>query len=117
MATGGHPPPLIQRADGRTTTVGLEGGSLLGVFTEPEFKSTRVRMDAGDTLVLFTDGVLEARRESVFFGVEGVERVLTDEAGSARAAASALEAAVLQHAGGSLSDDVAAIVLYVPDDL
>jgi sigma-B regulation protein RsbU (phosphoserine phosphatase) len=117
MASGGHPPPIIRRADGRTAIVGIEGGSLLGVFTEPDFKSARVHLNAGDTLVLVTDGVLEARRDGDFFDVDGVERALVAGAGSARAAAIALETAVLQHVGGSLGDDVAAIVLYVPDDL
>jgi serine phosphatase RsbU (regulator of sigma subunit) len=115
MASGGHPPPIIRRADGRTAIVRIDGGSLLGVFTDADIRSTRVQLNAGDTLVLLTDGVLEARRDGVFFDVEGVERVLTATTRSARGVATALEGAVLQHAGGSLSDDVAVVVLYVPD--
>ena len=94
----------------------MGGGSLLGVFTDPDVESARVRLEAGDTLVLLTDGVLEARRDGVLFDVDGVEQVLGADVGSARATAAALERAVLQHTGGSLNDDVAAVVLYVPDD-
>ena len=115
LGSGGHPPPIIRRADGRTATVRIDGGSLLGVFTDPDVKSTRVQLGPGDTLVLLTDGVLEARRDGVFFDVGGVERVLATDARSAQAAATALERAVLQHVGGALSDDMAAVVLYVPD--
>jgi serine phosphatase RsbU (regulator of sigma subunit) len=116
MASGGHPPPIIRRADGRVAVVPMGGGSLLGVFTDPDVESARVRLEAGDTLVLLTDGVLEARRDGVLFDVDGVEQVLGADVGSARATAAALERAVLQHTGGSLNDDVAAVVLYVPDD-
>jgi hypothetical protein len=48
------------------------------------------------------------------FEAVGVERVLSANTGSARAVVDALEAAVLQHAGGSLNDDVAAIAVHVP---
>ena len=76
--------------------------------------TTRVRLDPGDTLVLVTDGVLEANRAGVQFEVGGVERVLGAEAGGAPAVAAALEDAVLRHTGGVLSDDMAAVVLRVP---
>ena len=113
-AGGGHPPVVVQRADGRTAALKV-GGSLLGLFSDAEVESVRVRLDAGDTLVLVTDGVLEAR-DDVQFEVGGVERVLAAEAGDAAAVAVALESAVLRHTGGSLSDDMAILVLRVPGE-
>ena len=112
-AGGGHPPPVVRRADGRTETVGV-GGSLLGVFRDPEVGSVRLPLHAGDTLVLVTDGVLEARNGGLQFGVGGVERVLATETGDAAAVAAALKSAALEHSGGSLSDDMAILVLRVP---
>jgi serine phosphatase RsbU (regulator of sigma subunit)/anti-sigma regulatory factor (Ser/Thr protein kinase) len=115
LACGGHPRPLLRRADGRVDTVPLEG-SLLGVFAEPEVNATAVRIEAGDLLLLVTDGVLEARWKGEQFGVEGVVDVLSRaDFDSAEAAALALETAVLRHTGGTLTDDMAAVALRVPD--
>lgn len=113
FAGGGHPPVMIHRADGSIETITV-GGALLGVFTDSEVGHVRVQLDAGDTLVLYTDGVTEARNDREMFEAVGVERVLSANTGSARAVVDALEAAVLQHAGGSLNDDVAAIAVHVP---
>lgn len=113
LASGGHPSPIVRRADGSTETVTV-GGSLLGVFPDALVRSVRVQLDPGDTLVLLTDGVLEARRDGRFFDMAGVERVLAADAGSARAVAEGLEKAVLAHVGGFLNDDMAAVVLHLP---
>ena len=115
MASGGHPPPLLRRADGRTDAVPVRGG-LLGVFADAAVDSVRVQLGVGDTLVMVTDGVLEARHAGQFFDEAGVERVLRADLRGAAATAGALERAVLGHTGGTLSDDMAAVVLYVPED-
>jgi serine phosphatase RsbU (regulator of sigma subunit) len=114
-AGGGHPPLILQRANGRTEALHV-GGSLLGVFDEVEVESTRVRLQTGDTLVLLTDGVIEAKRDGHQFDISGVERVVAAETGDAAAVAGALESAVLHHTGGSLTDDMAILVLRVPRD-
>lgn len=114
IVTGGHPPPLVRRADGTTETLELKG-SLLGVFEHIDVGTVKITLNPGDTLVAVTDGVLEARREGEMFDVDGVERILAESADGARGVAAALERAVLQHTGGSLSDDMAAIVLHVPN--
>ena len=113
MAGGGHPSPMVRRADGRIEVVGL-GGTLLGVFPDVEVRTASVRLDAGDTLVLFTDGLLEAQDDGPTFDEAGVERVLASGLDSAAAVAAALEEAVLSHTGGLLTDDMAAVVLRVP---
>jgi sigma-B regulation protein RsbU (phosphoserine phosphatase) len=108
---GGHPPLMLRRADGTVEEV-LVGGSIVGVLPEASVETATVALWPGDTLVFMTDGVLEARREGRMFGLEGVERILADEVQSARAVAVALEQAVLAHVGGSLGDDMAAVVLH-----
>ncbi|HEX2273078.1 MAG TPA: SpoIIE family protein phosphatase [Acidimicrobiales bacterium] len=115
LASGGHPPVLVRRASGHVEQVHV-GGGLLGVFVEPDVSTTRITLEPGDVLMLLTDGVIEARHNGQLFTIEGVERVLADEVRSARAAATALEQAVLDHAGGVLTDDMAAVVVRVPDD-
>lgn len=113
VTTGGHPPPMLRRADGTLEVVDVRG-SLLGVFAEVDVGTATIQLAPGDTLVAVTDGVLEARRQGRMFDVEGVTRILAECHGGARSVAAALERAVLDHIGGSLSDDMAAIVLHVP---
>ncbi len=56
FARGGHPNPIVLRADG--STQGLEAdGSLLGIFAEETFASSVVQLGAGDRLLLFSDGI------------------------------------------------------------
>jgi serine phosphatase RsbU (regulator of sigma subunit) len=114
LASGGHPLPVLRRAGGSTGVVDL-GGSLLGVLADAEVDGARVELHPGDTLVLVTDGVLEARRDGRFFDLAGLEAVLAAPVASAGAAAAAVERAVLGHTGRVLTDDMAAVVLHVPE--
>jgi serine phosphatase RsbU (regulator of sigma subunit) len=60
LAGGGHLPPLVLRADGSVQPVTL-GGMLLGVDAEPAFGTRTVRLAPGESCVMVTDGVIEAR--------------------------------------------------------
>ncbi|MFP5319851.1 MAG: SpoIIE family protein phosphatase [Acidimicrobiia bacterium] len=113
LATGGHPPPIVRRAAGTIETLDVRG-SLLGVLEETEVWTVRAELRPGDTLVAVTDGVLEARRAGRMFDVDGIVSTLSGDARSAREVADALQQAVLDHVRGSLTDDMAAIVLHVP---
>ena len=55
---GGHPPPLLVRADGSLGTVG-DPGSLLGLFADVSLHEARAELRQGDAIALFTDGVTE----------------------------------------------------------
>ena len=59
LATGGHPLPLVLRASGEVETAGSPG-TLLGIMEDVEISEERVLLGAGDALVLYTDGVVEA---------------------------------------------------------
>jgi sigma-B regulation protein RsbU (phosphoserine phosphatase) len=61
IATGGHPPPLLLRADGSAGYVPIDGGQAVGLFAQPTFSSTRIALFPGDTLVAYSDGYTEAR--------------------------------------------------------
>jgi serine phosphatase RsbU (regulator of sigma subunit) len=70
----------------------------------------------GDMLVLYTDGLTEARKSGVLFGVEGVTAALSQNPGaSPERLANALVDAALQHAAAPLSDDVAIVILRVSE--
>ena len=63
------------------------------------------------TAILFTDGVIEARRGDDFLDVEGIEGVVARHAGDAAGAVAAIEACVLHHTGGALGDDMAVLAI------
>ena len=112
LAAGGHPAPIIRRADGRVEEAPL-GGSLLGVLNEAGIGHRVVTLERGDTLVLYTDGAMEARRDSVMFGTEGVMAAIGEAPDSAAGITKAIERAVLDHTGGVVSDDLAALAVRV----
>ncbi len=57
----GHNPPLLLRRDGSLVELKEGGGMVLGLFAQAQYESRTVSLQPGDHLVLFTDGVLEAR--------------------------------------------------------
>ena len=115
IASGGHPPALIQRADGSFEETAARG-QLLGV-TDIAIEDLLVadyELHAGDTLVLYTDGLTEARRAGVLFDVAGVKATLSRLRGEPPVAlANALVDAALAHAAGPLRDDVAIVIARV----
>lgn len=80
--TGGHPPGLIHKSDGSVDM--LEINSLaVGVFPDLEFRDSRAPFVPGDTLILFSDGVIEAACQGALYGPEGIIEVI-ERAGDAR---------------------------------
>jgi hypothetical protein len=59
VCCGGHPLPVLRRADGRVEAVGTYG-TLLGLVPDPELEDRSTDLASGDTLVLYTDGLTEA---------------------------------------------------------
>jgi sigma-B regulation protein RsbU (phosphoserine phosphatase) len=61
LASGGHPPALLLGADGSASYQHTRGGQLLGMLPSVHIATTVVHMAKGDTLLLYTDGLTEAR--------------------------------------------------------
>ena len=73
-ASAGHPPPLLV-LDGRVTR--LEAAALpLGIFPEAIYSDTQAQIQEGSVLLLYTDGITEARRDGEFFGEERLAEAL-----------------------------------------
>ena len=114
LARGGHPPPLLLRADGLVEELG-DPGRAIGVFEELDLEDLVVSLEPGDALFLYTDGVTEARSsDGTFFGEDRLKNLVRNCAGlDAAAAAGRLKDAVLDHRGGNPGDDLAILVLRV----
>jgi PAS domain S-box-containing protein len=79
VVSAGHPLPMLVAGDG-IREVGLPG-SLLGALEEPQWSPVRFDVEAGEELVLYTDGVVEARRDGQRFGRERLGSLLTGVGG------------------------------------
>ena len=116
MALAGHPQPMLRRRDGSVLPVGCCGPPL-GIVPDATWSETTLDLGPGDTLVLYTDGVTEARDTSGRqFGEEALADLLASTAGgSAEVTAEAVHAAVDGQLAGSSrpADDLAVLVLRV----
>jgi phosphoserine phosphatase RsbU/P len=115
VASGGHPLPLVVGPDGRVRTIGRTG-HLLGVFDEVAIDDTSIELAPGESVVLYTDGVTEARSAAGFFGEERLSSLVSSCAGwGATETADRIVDEVLSHQGGGASDDIAVAVVRVPE--
>jgi serine phosphatase RsbU (regulator of sigma subunit) len=113
LAAGGHPLPLILRADGLVEYAGAPG-TLLGILSDPDLPEREVVLDPGDAMILYTDGVIEASPVDDALGPEAFAAYVAELAGrSADAIAQSINDVVLSVQGGGLRDDVALLVLWV----
>jgi PAS domain S-box-containing protein len=113
LSCAGHPPPMLLRADGRVEAVGRPG-TLLGLLDEVDLVDSAVTLAPGDSIVLYTDGVTEARDEDGQLGEAGLRRMLAACAGaSAKDVAEQLELGALRRQAGETRDDIAVLVVQV----
>ena len=108
-ASAGHPSPRIVRA-GAVEPLRLHGLAL-GIEGGQAYEAERVTLAPGDAAVLFTDGLLEARREGELYGEERLDASLAKHASLP---AEELAVALVEDCrafGGELADDCAVVVL------
>jgi GAF domain-containing protein len=110
-AGAGHPPPRLVLPRG--SVQGLQtGGIVLGVEPGQAYEELRADLPAGGVVVLYTDGVVEARRDAELYGVERLDALLARHADRpAQELAEAVVADCRAYAGGDLLDDVAVVVI------
>jgi sigma-B regulation protein RsbU (phosphoserine phosphatase) len=108
-SVGGHPLPLLRHPDGTVVEVGTHG-SLVGVIEAPSFSTFEHRL-GDDLLVLYTDGVIEARHEREFFGLEGLLPLVATTEHDPSAVTTTVVEAVLEFQDGDARDDIAVLTL------
>ncbi|MFD3993095.1 SpoIIE family protein phosphatase [Streptomyces sp. NPDC058583] len=72
----GHPPPLLMHPDGVTERIELAGGMVLGIDVRASYPVTRLQLDPGGVLALFTDGLVEKPGQDIDDGIELLRRAL-----------------------------------------
>jgi GAF domain-containing protein len=111
LVCAGHPPPYLVRADGDLEEL-CRPGPLLGAFADAEWLPAGFRLERGDGVVLYTDGVTDTRGAGGRFGQRRLEEVLAGAAGQgADAIAQRLDDALLDFQRGPQRDDVALLVV------
>jgi serine phosphatase RsbU (regulator of sigma subunit) len=111
IACGGHPLLFLVKADGTVTTFG-QPGTLLGAFAEPKLLEESIDLHPGDAVVLYTDGVTEARNGTGVLGESGLRAALVrSAAGTADEIADAIQEAALDFQHGDARDDIAIVVV------
>jgi phosphoserine phosphatase RsbU/P len=108
----GHYLPILVRADGSVERLGA-GGPVLGVIEDAEYEQAQVNVASGDRIVLFTDGLTEARNaaDEEFGEQRLIDAAVAHRACSAPAIQARLDEAVAAFTGGPMQDDATLIVL------
>jgi sigma-B regulation protein RsbU (phosphoserine phosphatase) len=110
----GHNAPIVMHQDGSHDRL-QEGGGVLGIFPNQSFALGTIRLEPGDRVVLFTDGVTEAGNiEGDEFGEERLVGLLNENRG---ASAKEIEKKILDAAAGfsrrNWQDDATLLILVV----
>jgi sigma-B regulation protein RsbU (phosphoserine phosphatase) len=110
----GHNPPIVARADGSIARLDA-GGMVLGGFDHTDFVEARTDLMSGDRVLLFTDGITEARTaDDREFGDDGLLEVLCRrDASDARALVDAVFDGATTFACGEFQDDATVLSMLI----
>ncbi|HSK48013.1 MAG TPA: SpoIIE family protein phosphatase [Coriobacteriia bacterium] len=112
----GHTTGMLRRTDGTVERL-TPTAPLVGAFSNFTFADKSLVLDAGDLVVLYTDGVIEARRGRELFGEDRVAGSVADSDGPPQSVVTRLAEIVTEFAEGGLTDDVAILALRVEPGL
>jgi phosphoserine phosphatase RsbU/P len=114
FASGGHPDPLLMGADGTAAyQAAAPRGMLLGVLDDATYTAATIRLRPGDTLLLYTDGLTEARTSTGRYGDEALRDFISDLSPATAAQTVAAITGLLDSFGQGLDDDTAVLALSV----
>ncbi|MGW6547434.1 PP2C family protein-serine/threonine phosphatase [Streptomyces massasporeus] len=117
LASGGHPPALVLRSDGRAEFLPTPGGLLIGVVPGAPIGTAETVLAPGDTVVLYTDGLTEARTgpgRDDLYGEDALHAFATDHAPASPHEVITALTGLLKSFGDGLDDDTALLALGVP---
>lgn len=109
-ASAGHPPAVKYSAgSGRWSVLEGPAGPLLGVMADAEFPRRSGVLERGDALLLYTDGVIEARNRQL---ADGIDRMLGTAERSVKSGFSGMATKICHAARSGENDDRAVVVLW-----
>jgi phosphoserine phosphatase RsbU/P len=114
FASGGHPDPLLMRADGTVAYQSAPRGMLLGVLDDATYAAATLRLGPGDSLLLYTDGLTEARTGTGRYGDEALENFVRDLGPVTAAQTVSALTGLLDSFSLSPDDDTAILALSIP---
>ncbi len=113
-SVAGHPRPVVL-GGGRRVTIPTEGGYPVGLFGGAVYPTNHAVLPPDATVVLHSDGLLEARRGGKMFGERRLSQAVRSKSdGTAQEIAEGLMATVERYTGGVMDDDAAVVVIRFP---
>jgi serine phosphatase RsbU (regulator of sigma subunit) len=111
VASGGHPPPRLLHEHGEVESLEAPG-LVLGIEPGQPYEELRRPFVPGEAVVLYTDGVVEARRNGELYGETRLDKLLAENHElTAQALAEAVLVDCRRWVGGDLRDDCAIVVV------
>src|SRR4051794_13919170 len=110
LCNAGHPQALVVRADGRVEEVAARGMAL-GIAPDPPLGEAEIALAAGEKVVLYTDGVTEARLASGMLGTDGLAAGLAGSGGDDAVRTGERVYRAAEPSSASANDDIAVLVL------
>ncbi len=109
-ASAGHEPAIYIHNETRLSLPAT--GIPLGIDTDADYEEGRIVLQPGSTLLLYTDGISEARSDGFVLGAEGIEQQLAVcESLTSEDVAKCVHRMALEYAGGELKDDAAILAV------
>ena len=113
ISNAGHLPPLIKKTDGSVGKLATAGGSPLGILGGMQFGQETAMLDQGDTVILYTDGIIEAMNDKeALYGYERLEALVRKNASDADVLKSAIIEDVNRFTGLSPQHDDMTLVCF-----
>ncbi|MEN6371870.1 MAG: SpoIIE family protein phosphatase [Armatimonadota bacterium] len=111
-SNAGHDEPVLYRRSSNSVIALDVTGRAVGIIRQSGYDTGYLRLEPGDILLIYTDGITDARNNGHFFGIEGVSRTLIENADkNERDIADAVFDAASKVASGDLRDDAAVLLI------
>lgn len=77
-SNAGHPPAIVVTKQGKQQTLLYRTGMPIGYAEDSAYDERHEKLEAGDTIILYTDGIIEARRDRKMLTIEGLQDIIFD---------------------------------------
>jgi PAS domain S-box-containing protein len=108
--SAGHPPGIIKRKNGDISVL-PSTSTVVGAFPDARFERGEESLAEDDVLLLYTDGVIEARKDSQLFGWQSVVQLVSESESDPGLMSKYIYEKISEFTGGRLSDDVAIMAI------